>query len=98
MPSRGRRVASRQAQVGRKSRRQIRGPSGVPEAGSGTAVAEEEEAAEGGAVVPEVTTPAARVRRYINPWACWPGVVAISIWKICGPSLVTMTSSDFANT
>ena len=59
MPGKGRRVASRQAQVGRKRRRQVRGPSGVPEAGAGTAIAEQEEAAEGAAVVAEVTSPAA---------------------------------------
>ncbi len=60
MPGKGRRVASRQAQVGRKRRRQLRGPSGVPEAGSGTAVAEQEEATEGAA---GVTSPASRVRQ-----------------------------------
>ncbi len=69
MPGKGRRIASRQAQVGRKRRRQIRGPSGVPEAGSGTAIAEQEEAAEGDAVVTEVTSPAARERRPAAPAA-----------------------------
>jgi hypothetical protein len=63
MPGKGRRVASRQAQVGRKRRRQIRGPSGVPEAGSGTAIAEQDETAEGAAVVAEMASPVARVRQ-----------------------------------
>ena len=58
----GSRVASRQAQVGRKRRRQLRGPSGVPEAGSGTAIAEQEEATEGAAVVAGATSPVSRVR------------------------------------
>ncbi len=62
MPGKGRRIAARQAQVGRKRRRQIRGPSGVPEAGSGTAIAEPEETAEGAAAVAGVTSPAFRVR------------------------------------
>ncbi len=69
MPGKGRRVASRQAQVGRKRRRQIRGPSGVPEAGSGTAIAEQDETAEGAAVVAGVTSPAARVRQPAAPVA-----------------------------
>ncbi len=69
MPGKGRRVASRQAQVGRKRRRQLRGPSGVPVAGSGTAIAEQEEAAESDAVVAEVTSPAARVRQPAAPAA-----------------------------
>ena len=74
MPGKGRRVASRQAQVGRKRRRQIRGPSGVPEVGSGTAIAEPEEAAEGAPVVAEVTAPAARVRRPAAPVAAHSNV------------------------
>lgn len=69
MPGKGRRVASRQAQVGRKRRRQLRGPSGVPEAGSGTAIAEQDEAAEGAAVVADVTSPVARVRQPAAPAA-----------------------------
>ncbi len=69
MPGKGRRVASRQAQVGRKRRRQLRGPSGVPVAGSGTAIAEQEEAAEGAAVVAEMTSPAARIRQPAAPAA-----------------------------
>ena len=69
MPGKGRRVASRQAQVGRKRRRQIRGPSGVPEAGSGTAIAEQDETAEGAAVVAEMASPVARVRQPAPPAA-----------------------------
>ncbi len=69
MPGKGRRVAARQAQVGRKRRRQVRGPSGVPEAGSGTAIAEQEESAEGGNLVTEGTSPAARERRPAAPAA-----------------------------
>lgn len=69
MPGKGRRIASRQAQVGRRRRRQLRGPSGGPEAGSGTAIAEQEEAAEGAAVVAGVTSPAARVRQPAAPAA-----------------------------
>ncbi len=69
MPGKGRRVASRQAQVGRKRRRQVRGPSGVPVAGSGIAIAEQEEAAEGVAVVSGGTSPAARVRPAAAPAA-----------------------------
>ncbi len=69
MPGKGRRVASRQAQVGRKRRRQLRGPSSVPGAASGTAIAEQEEAAEGGAVVADVASPVARVRQPAAPAA-----------------------------
>ena len=69
MPGKGRRVASRQAQVGRKRRRQVRGPSGVPEAGSGTAIAEQEETAEGAAAVTAVNAPTARVRQPASPAA-----------------------------
>ena len=69
MPGKGRRVASRQAQVGRKRRRQIRGPSGVSGAGGGTAIAEQDEAAEGAAVVADVASPAARVRQPAAPAA-----------------------------
>ena len=67
MPGKGRRVAARQAQVGRKRRRQVRGPSGVPEAGSGTAIADQEEAVEGAATAGEVTSPAARFRPSAAP-------------------------------
>ncbi len=68
MPGKGRRVAARQAQVGRKRRRQARGPSGVPEAGSGTAIAEQEETAEGVAAT-AVNAPTARVRQPAAPAA-----------------------------
>ena len=79
MPGKGRRVASRQAQVGRKRRRQIRGPSGAPAVGSGTAIAEQEEATEGAAVVAEVTSPAARVRQPVAPPSNLPNP-----WRIRG--------------
>ena len=69
MPGKGRRIASRQAQVGRKRRRQLRGPSGVPGAGGGTAIAEQDEAAEGVAVVADVASPVARVRQPAAPAA-----------------------------
>ncbi|MFB3119169.1 MAG: hypothetical protein ACE1Y2_01415, partial [Stenotrophomonas maltophilia] len=52
-----------------KRRRQLRGPSGVPGAGSGTALAEQEEAAEGANPVAGVTSPAARVRQPAAPAA-----------------------------
>jgi hypothetical protein len=67
MPGKGRRVASRQAQVGRKRRRQVRGTSGVPQAGPGTAIAEQEEAADGANLVAEASSPAARVRQPAVP-------------------------------
>ncbi len=67
MPGKGRRVAARQAQVGRKRRRQVRGPSGAPEAGSGTAIAEPEETAEGAAAVTAVSARAARVHQPTVP-------------------------------
>ena len=82
MPGKGRRVASRQAQVGRKRRRQIRGPSGAPAVGSGTATAEQEEATEGAAVVAEVTSPAARVRQPAAPVA--PPSNLPNPWRIRG--------------
>ena len=69
MPGKGRRIASRQAQVGRKRRRQLRGPSGVPEAGSATAIAEQEEGGEVANVAAQVPSPAARVRRPVVPAA-----------------------------
>ncbi len=69
MPGKGRRVASRQAQVGRKRRRQLRGPSSVPGTASGTAIAEQEEAADGAAVGAGVTSPASRVRQTAAPVA-----------------------------
>ncbi len=69
MPGKGRRVASRQAQVGRKRRRQIRGPSSVPGAGGGTALADQDEAAEGAAVVADVASNAARVPQPAAPAA-----------------------------
>ena len=72
MPGKGRRIASRQAQVGRKRRRQLRGPSGVPEAGSATAIAEQEEGGEVAAVAAvaaQVPSPAARVRQPVVPAA-----------------------------
>ncbi len=69
MPGKGRRVASRQAQVGRKRRRQLRGPSGAPGAGGGTAIAEQDEAAEGAGVVADVASPVARVRQPVAPVA-----------------------------
>ncbi len=69
MPGKGRRVASRQAQVGRKRRRQIRGPSGAPGAGGGTAIADQDEATEGAAAVADVTSPVARVRQPAAPAA-----------------------------
>ena len=78
MPGKGRRVASRQAQVGRKRRRQTRGPSGVPASGSGTAIAEQDEttegATEGAAGVAQATSPAARVRASAVPAAA-PSIV-----------------------
>jgi hypothetical protein len=42
MPDKGRRVASRQAQLGRRKRRQSRGASGAPSDGANTAIAENE--------------------------------------------------------
>lgn len=69
MPGKGRRIASRQAQVGRKRRRQLRGPSGVPEAGSATAIAEQEEGGEVAAVAAQVPSSAARVRQPVVPAA-----------------------------
>ncbi|MCH7620497.1 MAG: hypothetical protein IH870_01210 [Chloroflexi bacterium] len=69
MPGKGRRIASRQAQVGRRRRRQLRGPSGVPEAGSGTAIAEQEEAVVDAGAVAEIATTAARVPRPAAPAA-----------------------------
>ncbi len=69
MPGKGRRVASRQAQVGRKRRRQLRGPSGVPGAGGGTAIAEQDDAAEGAAVVADVASTADRVPQPAAPAA-----------------------------
>ena len=78
MPGKGRRIASRQAQVGRRRRRQLRGSSGAPEAGSGTAIAEQDETAEGateGATgIAQATSPAARVRQPAAPAAA-PSIV-----------------------
>jgi hypothetical protein len=44
MPDKGRRIASRQAQIGRRKRRQNRSPGGPPSDGAATAVAENQPA------------------------------------------------------
>ncbi len=44
MPDKGRRIASRQAQLGRRKRRQSRGPGGAPSDGTATAIAENQPA------------------------------------------------------
>ena len=69
MPAKGRRIASRQAQVGRKRRRQVRGPSAVPGTGAGTAIAEPGDAAEGATVVAEVASATATARPTAAPAA-----------------------------
>jgi hypothetical protein len=44
MPDKGRRVASRQAQLGRRKRRQNRSPGGAPSDGTAIAIAENQQA------------------------------------------------------
>ena len=57
MPDKGRRVASRQAQLGRRKRRQNRGPSGAPSDGATTAIAENQPADRVATQEREPTTP-----------------------------------------
>jgi hypothetical protein len=58
MPDKGRRVASRQAQLGRRKRRQSRGTSGASSDGATTAIAENQPADRVAMQEREPTTPA----------------------------------------
>jgi hypothetical protein len=67
MPDKGRRVASRQAQLGRRKRRQSRGASGAPSDGDATAVAENQPANRVATQEREPTTAAQDAREVAPP-------------------------------
>lgn len=67
MPGKGRRVASRQAQLGRRRKRQARGPAEVPPSGPGTAVADAEPVVNEAVPVEAAVQPAEVVREEPQP-------------------------------
>ena len=72
MPGKGRRVASRQAQVGSRRRRQHRGPSGTPAGGPATANPDDEAASAVATEAPEAPAPQPKTEAAPEPRSAAP--------------------------